>query len=162
MTAVPITLHQLPNMNEQSYVGARKVVGVSELESKTPAGSSMVHIIFEDGSTQDTTLVRFNLIKSTEPSDATAVGQIVRKIVGSMIYSILHEYDISMAETTPVMDETVALINAGSAKATNILFGVDYPDDRTLLQINDILLKYVENTTDKNNNESAPEGGTTD
>lgn len=146
-------------MSEDTYVGARKVLGVTELEKKTPAGSPMVHVVYEDGTTQDTTLTRYNLIKSTEATDATAVGQKIRKTVGAMMYSLLHEYDSTLAEANPIMDEVAALINAGSAKATNILFGVEFPDDRTLIQINDILLKHVNDTEEQHNNESAPEGG---
>lgn len=148
-------------MSPEYYVGARKVVGITELDKKTPAGSAMVSVIFEEGKSVETTLARYNLTKTEEPSDATAVGQVVRKHVGSLMYAILAEYNLSMAETTPAMDEVVALINAASAKATNILFDVEYPDDKTLLQINDILLAHVEATTAKDTHATAPEGGAT-
>lgn len=156
---VLITQKKLLNMENQ-YIGARKIVGISDSDKKTPSGSKMIHVIFEDGSVKDMPQNRFDLVVTSEESDASAVGAKVRKQVGSMLYGLLHEYGVSLVEANTSLDEAATLINSAMDKATNILYGVEYPDDRTVLQINDILLEHAKSIADKDNNVTAPAGGT--
>lgn len=143
------------------FIGAREIVGVSEIDKKTPGGLKMVKVVFADGLIQDMPEKRLEMVKSEHESDATKVGEIIRKSVGSMVYGLFHEYGISLSESNAILDEVAQLINAGSSKATNILFNVEYPEDRTLNQINDILLEHAKGTAE-NNNEATPAGSGSD
>lgn len=147
-------------MNNQ-YIGARKIVGISDLEKKSPAGAGMVHVIFEVGSAKDMPKILFDLTVTDIESDASAVGQKIRKQVGSMIFSLMNEYGVSLSQANVALDEAATLVNSAMDKATNILYGVEYPDDRTLLQINEILLENAKNTGQipvENSDVASPEG----
>lgn len=147
-------------MQQQYFIGRRAVGNVVDTGRKTPMGGIMLKVLFEDGSSEYMPEKRFNITKTTEPVDASHVrGMLVTyasKEIGSAAYSMLLEYGCRLSEVEVVLNQAVALTNAGSAKVDNILWGVDYADEKTLNQINDILIENV--TKQANNNGSTPNG----
>jgi len=124
----------------EQYIGNEKIFTVHEVEEKTPSGESMVKVSFENGKSEIMPKKRLELINSLEVSDATKVQETINKTVSSMLFAVLHEYGIKMGEVNGVIDSTVKLVNSGLSKASDILWGFEYPD-LPLNKVNEILLK---------------------
>lgn len=123
-------------------------MGVTPIDTKTPAGGEMVKVIFEDGSDETMPKVRFELLVTSEVSDASTCQKKIRARLGAMLYSTLHEYGIKVGEVNGISDAMVDLVNAGYKKAEEVLFGYE-TSEVPLLEINSILLKYnAEKATD--------------
>lgn len=144
---------------ENTYIKDKKVLGITTIDKKTPSGGEMIQVLFENGATAIMPKTRYNLVKSNEVLDASKFQMNVRRSVGSIVYGILHEYGLTFGETNNVLDEAAELTQSAADKATNILFNVEYPEDRTVNQINDIL---IEHDHKNNNNETTPAGGGSD
>lgn len=149
-------------MPTQKFIGKKAVHSVVDLDAKTPAGGKMLKVNFDDGSVEIMPEKRFNVITSEEPTDATFVrGLLVTnaaKEIGAVVYGMLHEYGMKLSEVDKVLDSVIVILNGASEKASNVLWGIDYADDRTLNQINDIL---VENAKKDTNDGSSTRAGTT-
>lgn len=147
-------------MQQQYFVGDKAVATVIDTERKTPLKKPMLKICYEDGSYDYMPENRFNVVKTTEKSNASAAraALIVKACadIGPIIYSLLHEYGLRLSEVEPILNEAVALTNAASEKASNLLWQVDYADERTLNQIQDILLENAS----KNSDNAGPSDGT--
>lgn len=136
----------------QNFIGRKAVDNIVDTGRKTPMGGIMLKVCYEDGSYEYMPEKKFNILKTKEAVDDTYVrGQIVTyvtKEVGSAVYTMLLEFGCKLSETEPIMNQVVALINAGTDKVNNILWAVDYADQRTLNQINDILTQNVTKSND--------------
>jgi len=125
----------------EQYYGNKKIMGVYPLEDKkTPAGSEMVRIMFEDGTEETMPKVRCELVCTETVSDLTTVQNKLKARVGAILFSTLHEYGVKMGEVNSMADAMVQLVVAGHSKAQEILFGYEY-GDLPLGEINNILLK---------------------
>lgn len=143
----------------QDYVGDKAVTSVIDTEKKTPLGGKMLKVCYENGTYEYMPEKRFLIIKTDKPSDASTVrGMLLAhstREIGSVVYGMLHEFGVKLSEVEPILNQAVVLANAASEKATNLLWMVDFADERTLNQINDILLEHVAN---KHNNAGSPVG----
>jgi len=144
---------------QQFFIGSRAVSSVVDTGKKTPMGGIMLQVYFEDGKYEYMPEKRFNIVKTTEPKDASYVkGMIVTHVskdIGSMAYTMLHEFGCRLSEIDVITSQVAVMVNAGSERVNNILWGVDYADERTLNQINDILLQ---NGPKNDNNGSTSDG----
>lgn len=138
----------------EQYIGKKKVVGVVELEEKTPAKNDMVEVLFADGTKEKMPKARFELIVTPEVSEDTSVQQKVLGRVGAMLFGTLHEYGIKWGEVNQASDVMVKLCENGMEKASDILFGFDKPNI-PLIEINNVLLK---NHGKENNDGAGSEG----
>lgn len=143
----------------KQYLGDKEIMTVSVSEKKTPGGHEVVEVRYENGSKQTMPRARFDLLNSDEINDASGVQLKVRRHVGALMYSVMHEYGLTFAETNDVLDEAAQLVQNAADKATNILFGVEFPSDRTVNQINDILIEHASKTS---NNEDSSAGSGAD
>ncbi len=142
----------------EQYIGEKKVLAVEKLEKKTPSGSAMVKVLFDENPAEEMPEKRFEIIKSSEKSDATTVQIKFRQTAASIIFGMMGEFGIKYGEVNGVIDMVASLVNEASNKATNILFDVDYPEDRTLIQINDILAKFNDSKKHKDGSASTGSG----
>lgn len=145
-------------METKYYIGEKEIMMVAVLDKKLASGTEFVRVTFTDSTSKEMSKTRFNLLQSESPVDASGIQQVVKRNVGSLIYSLMHEYGLTVTETNDVLDEAAQLVQNAMDKATNILFGVEYPTQRTVNQINDIL---IEHANKNNSNDSASTGGGT-
>ncbi len=132
----------------EKFIADKKVLTVEVLtDEKTPVGSEMVKIIFEDSTTEIMPKVRFELIVTDTISDATTVQKKVSSRVGAMMYSTMHEYGIKMGEINNVTDACVSLANAGYERARDALFGFEFLD-LPLIEINKTLIHATSKSND--------------
>lgn len=136
---------------EQYYIGKKKVLSLVDTNRTTPLGKKMLQVCFEDGTYEYMPERRFEIIKTTDPTDASIVrGMLVTyvtKEVGSVVYGMLVEYGARLGEIEPICNQVVAMTNAGTERVSDILWAVDYADQRTLNQVNDILIANVTKTS---------------
>lgn len=143
------------------YIEEKKVVNATPIEDTTPAGDAIYKIKFDDESEVTMTNRKFQAIQTIEKSDATSARAALTKEVGKRMYALLMEYGVKFSEIDPILNETVRLVNDGQNAALDILWGNE-GYDRSLLDVNRVLLtKYGEETA-TDNDESAPEGGVAD
>lgn len=127
-------------MGKQSYIGSKKVTGVRAIEDeKTPQGGQMTEVQFEDGSIEKMPDIRYKAMLSDSKSDASSAQDKLLKHVAGTIYGYMHEFDIRIGESQPLINEIIDLVNSGAIRATNLLWGVEHSDERSLLSINRVL-----------------------
>ncbi len=132
----------------EQYIADKKVLGVTQLEDiTTPGGAGMVEVLYEDNSKEVMPVARFDIIKTEAISDASTVQKTIKERVGSMLYSILHEYGIMFGEVEGCVDTCVNYANAGLEKSTDILFGKTQKF-LPLIEINNILIKHAKESGD--------------
>ena len=132
----------------EQYIAENKIVLVTEVEGKTPAGQMMVQVEFENGTKEIMPKERLELICTEEISDATEVQNKIKARVGAMLFATLHEYGIKMGEINGVSDAMFDLANNGYTKARDIIFGVEH-DLLPLNKINNILIENGKSTTEE-------------
>lgn len=146
-------------MPQQYFVGNKAVASIVDTGKKTPMGKPMLQIFYEDGSYEYMPERRFNITRTTEKSDATGVRtrliQVASVEIGAAAYQLLHEFGCKLSDVEIVLNQAVVFVNAGAERATNLLWQVDYADDRTLNQVNDILTANAPKTP---NNAGTPPG----
>jgi hypothetical protein len=139
----------------KKYFETKEVDMVADLaDVKTTSGGPMVEVVFTDGTKRNTSKARFELLVSGELRDLTWEQNTIRQKVGSMMSSVLHEYDIVVGEVAGIVEAVVSSVNDGQAKASDILWGYDY-SDIPLIEINKVLVK---NENNNNGTASAGEG----
>ncbi len=144
---------------KQNFIGKRGVASVVDTGRKTPMKGIMLKVCYEDGTYEYMPEKRFNIIKTEVPTnDSDVRGMLVAhttKECGSVLYSMLLEYGCKLSEIDAITNQLIVMTNAATDRVSDILWGVDYADARTLNQINDILL---ENVTKNDNNAGASSG----
>ena len=132
---------------KQYFIGSRGVANVVDTGRKTPMGGIMLKVNFEDGSYEYMPEKRFDIIKTEAASDVNYVKGIlcthVTRDVGSAVYSMMLEFGCKLSEIDSITNQVIVMTNSGAEKASNLLWGIDYADERTLNKINDILLENV-------------------
>jgi len=145
----------------EHYIGDKEIMTVVVLDTKTPAGEDIVCVQFTDGTKQEMPKQRLNLLSTDKRSDLAESRNMLTARVAAICFASMHEYGIKWGEVNAVMDAVVQLADNGMAKASNILFEVEYKDDITLNQINDILVKNHESTesSEEDDDGATPDGG---
>lgn len=131
----------------KQFIGDNEVIGIVEIDRKTPSGAAMISVMYEGGIAEEMPQRRFDLLKTEKKTDASAVIKIIRKHLASLFYGTMMEFGTKHGEINGIMEDFASLVDCATEKATNILYGVEYPDQRNMLDINDIILKFNENNT---------------
>lgn len=127
--------------DQKYYIGDKKVRGVRDIEEKTPAGRPLVEVEYNDKSTEVMPRMRYEAIISHRSADDSTTNDNFTKAVASNLYGLLHEYGIKVKEVEFIVQHLVGLVNSGSDRATDVLWNEIAYGDRTLLMINNVLLK---------------------
>ncbi len=148
---------------KQYFIGSRGVANVVDTGKKTPMGGVMLKVNFEDGGYEYMPEKRFDIVKTEQATDATYVRGLlsahVTRDVGSAVYSMMLEFGCKLSEIDSITQQVIVMTNAGAEKASNLLWGIDYANERTLNKINDILLENgpkAHNGSESKGTESAP------
>jgi len=148
---------------EKMFIGEKCVKEVTDLPERTPAGSPIHEIFFEDGTKTTMPHERFVTVKTDYVSSSSAVLREISKKLSTQIYSCMHEFDLTMEEIDPVLNEVVRLVNSGATKASNLLWGVEDAPLRSLLMINKVLVKNLDHEPKTDGADGAtPAGGVVD
>lgn len=134
--------------NESKYIGEKEVTGFTELEGqRTPAGATIVRVDYKDSTSETMPYPRYEALIHTEKLDASKTRDRVVARVAGTIYGVLHEYGMYLNEIDPVINQLVTLVNGAVEKANNYKWGVEFADQRSLLMVNDVLIKANTNGT---------------
>jgi hypothetical protein len=143
---------------KKQYIGNKEIVSMRELDVRTPKGATVLEVTYKSGEVEKMSHPRFNVVVKDKSTDLETVRQTLIKFLGDEMYKILVEHDLRVDEIDPLFNAVVGMINSASILATNKLWGVDHSDKRSLIMINNILIKEY----DKENNDGAsPNGGGT-
>lgn len=140
---------------EKVYIAEKKVKSVEETDRRTPLGATVVKVTYADGGVEFMPHKRFDIIRTFRESDASAVYEKVASEVGSIIFGLLHEYGAKLSEIDRILQSTIQLVNSGTEKANNILWNIDFADQRNLLMVNDVLLRNAPKSTTTGGDEPA-------
>lgn len=145
---------------EKFFVGERKVKAVEITDLTTPAGGSIYRIIYEGNMGEELmTDARWNAVRTRRKGDATEVRDRVVREAGKKLYALLMEYGPYLFEVDHILNEAVRLANDATEQANNALWGKEHSSERSLLDVNNVLLKkYGKNES----TEPKPEEGTPD
>ena len=137
-----------------TYIGTKEILTVEELlDISTPGGSEMVRVGYEEGMGEVMPKKRFEALSREEPYTLTEMQDILNTKVGSLLFSVLHEYGVKVGETGQITDALIELVNLSHSRAKEILIG--YEASLTpLIVINDILVKE-RNGKSKENSDGA-------
>lgn len=124
-----------------SYIIDQEVKQMSDSGLKTPMGDVILAVEFADGKVVNMPTKRFEALVSETPIDASASRDKLCRIIASTVYGLFHEFDLKTGEVEPTLAYIIKLVNDGSTKAGNILWGIENEDERSMLAINDVLLK---------------------
>jgi len=138
----------------EQYIKEKEIMTVIVLDEKTPNENDMVEVTFVDGTKEIMPKMRFELIATEEPSDASTMQQTVIARVASLCYGTLHEYGIKMGEVNGIMDAVTSLVNEGFTRAQDIMWKADYLNI-PLINVNKVLL----DERNKNNTDGAASSG---
>lgn len=130
-------------MEEQKwYYEDRKVKGIREVEEfKTPAGDKIFELSFDTGEPVMLTRLRWEATRTHKASDASKARETLVKEAASKLYAILMEYGLKLSEVDPTINQAVGFVNAATEATENVLWDVRAGHERTMLQMNTILMK---------------------
>jgi hypothetical protein len=129
--------------NKKTFVGEKKIKRVDETELKTPAGGSIVNVVYDNNDGEELmTLARLESIRTFKKSDSTKARDRLVHDAGRKLYALLMEYGPYLYEVDHILNEAVRLANHATEQATDILWGKDHPSKRSLLDVNNILAKH--------------------
>jgi hypothetical protein len=151
---------------KKRFIGSKEIFTAQVTNKKTPQEKPILRIEYSDGTYEYLPEKRFLATITDEPIDASALR---RKLleemgaeVGPKLYGMLHEYGMRLNEIEPAWSYMVGLANNAVDRANNIMWGVDYADQRTLNQINDILLEHARGAKNTQNDGTSPSGDSAD
>ena len=150
-------------MEEKYYIGDKRVVEVTATELTTPAGGAIVRVVYDaNGGEELITNTRFEAIRTFKKSDASKARDRVVQAAGRKLYALLMEYGPYLPEINPMFNEAVRLSNAAIEQASNVLWKVQHDDERSLLDVNNILLKHYGEHTAATKPEAADDGASSE
>jgi len=130
-----------PKKSDRVYVEDRLVKNMEVMEKKTPLQQDILDIRFDTGENLQLTRKKFDAVKSFKKSDATAARNKLTRVMAQQIYALCMEYGLKLSEVDPVITEVVESVDAATKTAGNLLWDVEFPENRTLIMVNDILMK---------------------
>lgn len=136
-----------------TYIGSDKIAIVAPVDLKTPLGSEMVEVTFENGAKKILTKKNYETVVTDVPSDASIVRRTKFNALVPAVKALICEYDLAVAEIQPFMQELAGSIDNNFARATNFAWTKEdaqyIPNsnplyDRTLLEAHAIILSIPE------------------
>lgn len=135
-----------------SYIGSDKIMVVADTDEKTPMGSDIVEVTFENGLMVKMPKKTYEIVVTDVASDASIVRRSKFNQMVPAIKAVICEYDIKVSEIQPLLQEIAAGIDNNFARATNYAWTHDdtlyVPNsnplfDRSLLDA-DAILRSIE------------------
>lgn len=141
--------------SKKQFIGKKSVIAIVETDIKTPLGSEIVEVRFEDGTSELMPKKTFGIMVTDESSDDTSILQKKYSQMVKDILAIVAEYDIKYYElenlTVLIKNSIIDSIN----RANNFLWrgddskhiaGFDMTNDISLIDIQRIM-QQIKNDT---------------
>jgi len=142
-------------MKDKFYIGNKLVKSIKVLDRKTPLGDDIIELNFGEKERKvSTSRMKFNLIKTSESSDATVARKTLVEDLGRKIYGMLVEFGVSVEEVNPILDNVANLAKNAVEKSDNILWGVEGEYQVDLLMINEVLMRDFQRDVEGENNDN--------
>lgn len=123
----------------KQYIGNKLILGVEKIEDKTPIGSEMINVLFDNGTSKKYPSAMFNHIVTNEPIDGAKLREMKVDPIINQTIVLLQESDIVMDDIEYFINTLMASIDYKSTRANSKLFKVDNYGERSLLQIEEVL-----------------------
>lgn len=123
----------------KQYIGDKLILGVEKIEDKTPIGSDMVNVLFDNGTSKKYPTAMFNHVVTEEPIDATKLREKKVDPIVNQTIVLLQESDIIMDDIEYYINTLMASIDYKSTRANSKLYSVNHYGERSLLQIEEVL-----------------------
>lgn len=108
-----------------TYIGSDKISVVAEIDEKTPMGSPMVEVTFENGSKVTMPQKTYEIVVTDVASDLAIVRRLKFNQLVPALKAVLCEYDLEVSEIQALLQELGASIDNNFARATNIAWTGD-------------------------------------
>jgi hypothetical protein len=123
----------------KKYIGDKLILGVEKIEDKTPIGSDMVNVLFDNGTSRKYPTAMFNHIVTEEPIDASKLRELKVDPIVNQTIVLLQESDIVMDDLEYYLNTLTASIDYKSTRANAKLYNVNHYGERSLLQIEEVI-----------------------
>lgn len=121
----PAEAEAAPAAVAASWIGSDKITIVSEIDQKTPMGSPMVEVTFENGKQELMPKKTYEIVVTDVASDASIVQRAKFNQMVPAVKAIICEYDLKVSEIQPLLQEIAASIDNNFARATNFAWTKD-------------------------------------
>ena len=123
----------------KQYIGSDLILGVEKIDDKTPIGSDMVNVLFDNGKSKKYPSAMFEHIVTSEPIDSSKLREKKVDPIVNQTIVLLQESDIVMDDVEYFLNLLTASIDYKSTRANSKLYKVDNYGERSLLQIEEVL-----------------------
>lgn len=130
---------------QEKFIGDKKILSVSLTSEKTPIGSEIVKVLFEDGTSKLLPKALADRIQTDTPIDATVLRKKWVDVVVNNTIILLQENDIKMEDMDYFMNTLLISIEDKCNRANAALYGVEYYPQRSLLSVERIINPFNNN-----------------
>jgi len=132
---------------QEKFIGDKKILSTSLTSEKTPIGSEIIKVLFEDGTSKLFPKALFERIQTDTPIDAGVLRKKWVDVVVNNTIILLQENDIRMEDMDYFMNTLLVSIDEKCNRANAALYGVEYYPQRGLLSIERVINPF--NNTDE-------------
>lgn len=124
--------------NKKLYFGMKPYMAVADTGRKTPTGTTIVQILYDDGTSVITTDQFFNLVKSEVPLDATSFRNLLLPEIMKRVFAVFTDLNVRQEDIDSIMAKMVSTWNETFNHAVNFKMGVSNMSDIDMVTINDL------------------------
>ena len=137
-------------MEKDKYLGPFKVVGVTELDIKTPLGSDVVSVMYENRPAEIMPKKNFDLLVSSEPTDLNEMQKTRFNVMIPKVIEALAEYDVKMFEMSSLLTQVHETVEQHLERVSSFLWtkndgnwvpGMNFTNNRTVVEIHKMLVE---------------------
>lgn len=135
-------------MQEDKFIGPFKVVGITETDIKTPLGSEVVKVLYENAPPEIMPKKAYDLLLTTTPVESSPTQEKRFDVMIPKIIEQMAEYDVKMIEVGLLLMKVQGAIKSHFGRASSYLWtgddrnfieGMEYQNFRTLIETDHIL-----------------------
>lgn len=136
------------------YIGPFKVIGITKLDVKTPRGSEVVKVLYENRPAEIMPLASFELVVTPEPTDLTNLQRRRFDVLIPKIVEELAEMDVRMFELPGLLNKVHETVTDHFERASSYLWtgddrnwthGMNFMNNRTIIETHKVLLEMEGN-----------------
>lgn len=114
------------------FIGDQKIKETKETTEKTPGGTAIVEVVYENGRIERFSQLMYDLVVSEKSCDASTLREKrVQPVVGSVL-AILREYGVRVGDTPYLSALLNQSLNSNVEEATKELWSRVMPKPQTL------------------------------
>lgn len=123
---------------DKQFFKMKEFVGVEDTGNKTPNGVAILKVLFEDGTSEVTTQVVFDLFKSSVEVTPTMQRDLITVPLVQRIFSLMTDYNVIQDDVNHIVDAIANTYNKTFEHAANYLFKTEHTGYIPMLRINEI------------------------